>query len=307
MKKSTKKSDSFVIPEDKSEDKLPLNPNMAAFSKLFFDRTKRTGAYTLSNGHYHNMYEIYFLLEGQCRYFIENRIFDVAEGDLVLIPKRFIHKTLYDDIATERYVINFSKQYIPQSLSMPVHELFKHNIYRPSAENRRLITEIFSKIESEYKRADEYSRLAIFGCLTELFTLILRNPAESISDASKKGNIPIENVTQYITQHYQEPLTLEQMAGMALLSTSYFSRLFKNITGFGFKEYLTIIRIKEAQRLLTHTDISICQIAYDCGFNDSNYFSSVFKQENGMSPLRYRMQNRIKSENFKGKMQDNFL
>ncbi len=302
-----KNLDPFTITEDKITDRLPINPQMRTFSKLFFDRTKRSGSFTLSNGHYHNMYEIYFLLEGQCRYFIENKIYDVNEGDLVLIPKRSIHKTLYDDIQTERYVINFSKHYIPPSLSIPIHELFKNNIYRPSPENRKNITKIFTKIDTEYKIADDYSRLAISGCLTELFTLILRNPVENVGQSSDKGNIPIENVTQYITLHYQEPLTLEQMAAMASLSTSYFSRLFKNITGFGFKEYLTIIRIKEAQRKLAHTDTSICQIAYDCGFNDSNYFSSVFKQQNGISPLRYRTQNRIKSENFKKRMTDNFL
>ena len=307
MKKNTPNFDPFTIIEDKVADNLPMNPQMANFSKLFFDRTKRSGTYTLSSGHYHNMYEIYFLLEGQCRYFIENRIYDVIAGDLVLIPKRSIHKTLYDDIPTERYVINFSKNYIPPSLSIPVHELFKNNIYRPTPENRRAITKIFTKIDSEYRLADEYSRLAIYGCLTELYTLILRNPMTDVPDSSEKGNIPIENVTQYITKHFQEPLTLEQMAVMASLSTSYFSRLFKNITGFGFKEYLTIIRIKEAQRKLAHTDVSICQIAYDCGFNDSNYFSSVFKQQNGISPLRYRTQNRIKSENFKKRMQEDFL
>lgn len=302
-----KNIDPFTITEDKTEGMLPLNPQLKTLNKLFFDRTKRSGAYTLSNGHYHNIYEIYFLLEGQCRYFIENKIYDVNEGDLVLIPKRSIHKTLYDDIQTERYVINFSKHYIPPSLSIPIHELFKNNIYRPSDENRAIITNIFERIDSEYRLADEYSRIGIAGLLSELFTLMLRNPVDTAFQNSDKGNIPIENVTQYITEHYQEPLTLEQMAEMASLSTSYFSRLFKNITGFGFKEYLTIIRIKEAQRKLAHTDTSICQIAYDCGFNDSNYFSSVFKQQNGVSPLRYRTQNRIKSENFKKRISDDFL
>ncbi|MBQ2942846.1 MAG: helix-turn-helix transcriptional regulator [Clostridia bacterium] len=279
-----------------TEDSRPfVTPKLYRYDNFYYDRSKRESVAATTNGHYHNMYEIYFLAEGRCRYFIENKLFEVEAGDLVLIPKGVIHKTIYFNEATDRYLINFSKPYITPSLAIDIYNLFALNIYRPPKDTIPEITAIFEKISKEHQNFDSYSNLLISGYMTELFSLMLRNP--SMDKPYSRTNIPIENVTQYISANYRMNLTLEQMAEMSSLSTSYFSRLFKSITGFGFKEYLTIIRLKEAQSRLIHTDKSICKIAYECGFNDSNYFSSVFKELNGVSPLKYRKQNRIKAEN----------
>ena len=282
-------------PVTATEDLRPFSvPVIFKNSKFYYDRFHHDGSEIMTYGHYHNMYEIYFLTKGSCRYFIENKLFDVKAGDLVLIPKGIIHKTLYLGESTDRHLINFSKSYIPPSLAIDIKGLFKNNIYRPNDELIPEITYLFEKIAKESENYDTYSNLLISGYMTEFFTIILRNP--SYKNPVSLSNIPIENATTYISTNYKKNIALEDMATMVGLSPSYFSRLFKNTTGFGFKEYLTLVRLKEAQSKLIHTDISICEIAYECGFNDSNYFSSVFKDLNGLSPIKYRKQNRIKAE-----------
>ena len=258
-----------------------------------FSHTKHNGDFPANTGHYHNMYEIYFLKTGSCRYFIGDRLFHIAEGDIVLISKGIIHKSLYPDAPVERYLINFTDDMIPDEISGDMKKLFQQSIYHTPKESAGDILTIFKKIERETNSPDKYSPLVTTGLLTELLTYILRHPSDK---AEMVSNLPIENVPSYIAGHYREQLTLENMAEMCSLSTSYFSRLFKNITGFGFKEYLTMLRLKEAQSLLMHTDLSICKVAYECGFNDSNYFSVVFKELIGLSPLKYRKQNRIKDK-----------
>lgn len=275
-----------------TEDARPFS---GAQENFYFDCTRRDGSDVMTGGHYHGMYEIYFLLSGSCQYFIENKLFDVQAGDIVLIPKGAIHKTIYRGTPTERYLINFSGDYIAPELSEAAGRLFTEKLYRPDKDSIGGIVDIFRKIGEESSHFDGYSRLLITGLLSALFSLMLRTPSSGTAGRSRIS-IPIESVTQYITAHFKEPITLEQMAAMASLSVSYFSRLFKNTTGFGFKEYLTIIRLKEAKALLLHTDTSICEIAYACGFNDSNYFSSVFKDLHGISPLRYRAEKRIKAD-----------
>ncbi len=282
-------------PVTATEDLRPFSvPVIFKNSKFYYDRFLHDGSEIMTYGHYHNMYEIYFLTKGICRYFIENKLFDVKAGDLVLIPKGIIHKTLYLGESTDRHLINFSKSYIPTSLAIDLKSLFSNNIYRPDENLIPEITTLFEKIAMESEAFDNFSNLLISGYMTELFTIILRNP--SYKEPTSLSNIPIENATTYISSNYKKNIALEDMATMVGLSPSYFSRLFKNTTGFGFKEYLTLVRLKEAQSKLIHTDKSICEIAYECGFNDSNYFSSVFKDLNGLSPIKYRKQNRIKAE-----------
>jgi AraC-like DNA-binding protein len=72
------------------------------------------------------------------------------------------------------------------------------------------------------------------------------------------------------------------------MSSTYFSKKFKKVTGFGFKEYVNNIRLKEASNLLLETKYSITNIALKCGFTDSNYFGDFFKKMKGVSPNKYR-------------------
>ena len=92
----------------------------------------------------------------------------------------------------------------------------------------------------------------------------------------------------YMSKHFNEPLTLEDVATYVHLHPSYFSSVFKNSTGSSFKEYLNMVRIEEGKRLLMNTDFSILDIAIAIGFEDQSYFTRVFKKNTGITPKQYR-------------------
>ena len=107
-----------------------------------------------------------------------------------------------------------------------------------------------------------------------------------------KLNSEIQRLTRkamaYIHEHYGEPIGREDIAGCVGVSEGYLSRSFIAETGLSLIHYLTRYRIQQAKQLLAGSHKSVTEIAMEVGFSDSNYFSRVFRQEVGKSPLTYR-------------------
>jgi two-component system response regulator YesN len=101
----------------------------------------------------------------------------------------------------------------------------------------------------------------------------------------------IRQAKEYLAQHYANPeLSLNEVASQVNLSASHFSVVFSQEAGQTFKEYLTEIRINKAKELLRMTSLRSADIAYQVGYNDPHYFSSVFKKNIGLSPIEFRSQ-----------------
>ena len=111
----------------------------------------------------------------------------------------------------------------------------------------------------------------------------------------EKDASPFEtSLRVWIAQHYTEDITLDDAAESMGMSTFYFSRQVKVLTGHTFLEYLTAYRIDKAKDLLRSTDMSVSDIGHSAGYSESNYFLRVFKRVTGMTPSTYR--NQVKDE-----------
>ena len=235
--------------------------------------------------HYHNSFEIYYLKEGVCNYFIDNRSYDLQSGDIVLIPEGVIHKTNYDKTEPHtRFLINCTASYVPREV-LPIIPSMMY-LYRNKEISKR-VDDLFVRISEEYERNDSFSEEAL-RCLTfELFFLLARN-ANECSEAGS-GSLFIEETVKYIQKNYMSDITLSTMAKLYSVSSEHLSRTFKKETGFGFSEYLTLVRLQKAEYMLRNEPgKSICEIAYACGFNDSNYFSDKFRRSYGVAPSSLR-------------------
>jgi len=126
--------------------------------------------------------------------------------------------------------------------------------------------------------------------LREQVCQILSN-ALAYRDSQPRGQYMdlICQAKQFIECHYKDPeLSLNVVAAHANLSASHFSVVFSHETGQTFKDHLTEIRINKAKELLRMTALRSADIAYQVGYNDPHYFSSVFKKHTSLSPIEYR-------------------
>lgn len=98
----------------------------------------------------------------------------------------------------------------------------------------------------------------------------------------------MEKAKEYIRENFQKDLTLDEVSKVVDISPYYFSKLFKQETGENFIEYLTKVRMKNAEELLKDSDYSIKEICVASGYSDPNYFSRIFKKYEGVTPSEYR-------------------
>lgn len=130
-----------------------------------------------------------------------------------------------------------------------------------------------------------------FLCVEELYasacSLVHRLLSESRMPALLPDDLSIRTA-RLIQQHYYEELDLTVIADRLHVNASYLSHLFKRTMGVGLTQYITRIRIEQAQRLLRETNLKIAEIAKDVGLKDPRYFNTVFKRQTGMTPVAYR-------------------
>lgn len=101
---------------------------------------------------------------------------------------------------------------------------------------------------------------------------------------NREGSMPIDRALQYMHQHYNENLSLAEVAQEVFLSPEYFSRLFKEEVGENFSVYLMLYRLKRAKELLIQTELRVSEIAHRVGYGTPGYFSKIYKKYMGVSP-----------------------
>ncbi|WP_227762243.1 response regulator transcription factor [Zhaonella formicivorans] len=111
-----------------------------------------------------------------------------------------------------------------------------------------------------------------------------------------ENNKFIEKALNYIHEHFNEAISLADVAGQVYRSPEYFSRLFKEVTGENFSVYLINYRLIQAKSLLINTDLKITEIAYRVGYQNPSYFSRLYKKYLGITPEEERRKSATKAK-----------
>jgi len=127
------------------------------------------------------------------------------------------------------------------------------------------------------------------GRLLECLRSFLNEQIKSVRDRFESEAIrPIRIAKNYVMQHFNEPITLEDICAAAGFSVSYFSKLFKKESGEGFSKYLSRVRIDRAKELLRETNLPVAEVCERVGYSDIKHFTATFKKMTSLNPGQYR-------------------
>ncbi|WP_239614913.1 AraC family transcriptional regulator [Cohnella mopanensis] len=282
---------------------LPLTMIHGTYSDpLYIEYVRRSAPYSMSSNHFHPYYEIYYLLSGSRIYFVKDSTYRVSAGDLVFIDKNEVHKTLLDvEPAHERIVIHIDDRFVRDVLKQHDSLLLapfqqQSPIVSLPEESRRRLDQSIMHLLAELRDKPMGYDISLQQSVIQLLLVSSRHVAANrlpepiyVSPLHRK----ISEVVRYLNANYGEQIRVKELSERFFISPYYMSRAFKEITGFTLIDYLNLTRIKEAQRLLRESNLSITSVAAQVGFDNFSHFGKTFKKITRSSAREYR--NNIKS------------
>ena len=157
-----------------------------------------------------------------------------------------------------------------------------------SIQNGSVYRELFEKLRKHFEARTKQDEIMLQSLMLELIYLLSKEIRMKSQRGSSRGNhFDIDNALRYIKENLTEDLSLQSISKKMLLSPIHFHNRFKASVGQTLHDYVEERRIKAAINLLLTTELTLTQIAFQCGFSSQSYFSYVFKRKMGVSPRKY--------------------
>lgn len=257
---------------------------------------KRDNHYSMSSiSVYGNIYGIGYMVSGERMIITPDKTIMVHPGTIQFMHKNLYHRTTYvSEGIYENFDIKFNEsaaQHIISVIGQDKFEaLFDQINITLTPDARQHIEKIVHSIEDEWNNYDDYSDTIIESLVVQFFVTALRGQSISpdLDTSIKKKHPSLINALHYVQHFYALDPSLQQTANAIHISDAYLSRLFKSELGTSYSRFLTEVKLTHAMHLLLNTNFSISEIASQCGYQNSNYFSDAFKKVIGMSPLKYK-------------------
>lgn len=275
-----------------------ITPLMGKDVLYIADRHKKEFTYPIHN---HSVYELNFVENAKgVRRIVGDSQEVIGDYDLCLITSPDLEHVWEQNECHSDDIREITVQF---DFSMSDETLFGRNPYasitRMMQEAKKGLSFPLQAIMKVYGMLDTLSSVkdgfyAVQQFLTILYELSRCENARTLASSSY-AKVPVEDdsrrilkVKNFITKNYMDELRLPELASLAGMSSSAFSRFFKLHTGRNISEYIIDLRLGYAARMLVDTAKSISEIGFDCGFNNLSNFNRIFKKKKGCSPSEFR-------------------
>jgi len=247
--------------------------------------------------HHHDFYEVYFFLSGNVQYNIENRSYLLTPGDVLLISPMELHQPMFgsEQREYERIVLWIDRQFL-DGLNMTGESFAAcfdtsapnySNLLRPEGIHRQFLIFLLEQLISESSSREPYQEICALSYLAQVLVLLnrlsLQQRRENVVPAPDSA---VYNILGYINEHYNENLTLDELANKFFISKYHLSREFQRLVGTSVHRYIVQKRLVMAKQMLSSGRPS-SEVYQSCGFGDYSNFYRAFKAEYQISPKDY--------------------
>ncbi|MEI6949308.1 AraC family transcriptional regulator [Paraflavisolibacter sp. H34] len=250
------------------------------------------GYYPKAEGHYTYRKKglpenfLFYCVDGNGWYKIGDKQYKVNPNEFFILPQNVEHAYgSADKDPWSIYWVHFGGEQLPYFNSMlSVQEHFKPAYIKGSDEVFALFSRMYKTLELGYSTDN-----LVFAnmCLSHFLSLFIYNSRHSAVQATDKMDA-IDSAIRYMQEHINENISLNDLSRTYNYSTSRFSNLFKQKTGYAPIDYFIQMKMQKASQQLDFSDRSIKEIALNLGFDDPYYFSRRFSKIIGVSPTKYR-------------------
>jgi AraC-like DNA-binding protein len=249
--------------------------------------------------HCHDYFEFYLHIRGGEFMGVENRLFQLMPNQLFLLPPFSMH-----GLSCTSEMHNYERAYLnlsPEVLrvlgcgQIDPEALFRHHTsgnvctYQLSSADAETFVSCVQQIrDNSARKSDPYERYGDYALMMNLLNLVCRViRREEPVEGEAFGNSIIQEILDYINNHYTQPIRMENLARSFGVSVSWLSHEFARFTNRSVYDYVLYRRVMLARQQMLGT-ASLNEIAYQCGFNDYSNFLRSFAKIVGMSPSQYR-------------------
>jgi AraC-like DNA-binding protein len=234
-----------------------------------------------------NNSRLYYIESGEAYVRHHGREYHLRPGYLFVIPAH----TILSYRCPERFVqlwVHFSATLFG---GLPLLDYLQCE-FEVRVDNPRHVVALFKRLRRVFASDSPERGLETRGLLLQLLAPFARTADRALQEKRRQGILRFRNVLEYVNRHLGEPITVDDLAGLAHLERTYFTRLFAAHFGVPPARYVLLRRVERAKRLLWETGDTLESIAADLGFADGFHLSKAFKRVTGIPPSEFRRQPR---------------
>jgi AraC-like DNA-binding protein len=250
--------------------------------------------------HMHDEFELIVIMKSHGKLYLGNNVINFSDGDLFLfapgLPHCFYNTNGYEkeEELAHAFGVFFRRDFLGSNFFDRTETMQLNRLIKKSQSGVQILNPpktLIARILNIEKKKNLEKLGEFILILNELAGRKCTELSTSVGEISTSGlseSKIVNDVFKYVAENFQRRITLGTAASIANMQKAAFCRYFKRKTKKKFSEFVNEIRIMHARKLLTETDDTVKEVAYECGYESNSYFNKQFKSSCNMSPFDFR-------------------